>query len=709
MNKFALTAILIFFSARFLFSQNGANYELREIRIENSSFFSASQLKGAIYSKQTPHWIWKFLNSVSTDIGAEPLFFDRYEMESDLRIMKNLYRENGFFDAEISYKYFLDTNSKTADLSYRVNEGDPYLIRNLRLNSLNASADLAYAGMFREVTIHTNKRFSSDLIRENEDRMNEYLLNNGYMFSKIVKPIRIEMDTSEKRVDIHIDVIIGERYLINEIRVEKTGPGRDFVDNDLIAKLGGIKEGDYYNREKIRQAQTRLMRTKLFNSVFVNASTIDTNGNKVPLSIEGDIGLMNEFSPEVILNNQENAFNAGLGLNFSRKNFLGGARFFSAKTSFVMQDIFNVDYYRITKSVALTDTILQGYFDARISLEQPQMFSPYIFGSIEGYMNLNKRSEYNAATYGGKYILNFELPSYTFFNALSAYYNFETSKYVYRREFLTNAIMALFTRSNTMFDSVAINDAYRDAEARTLEDVSSYLGFETTANQTNDILFPSRGFSLYFMAEEGNFIPYLIGKIFNSEVKYPQFYKIVAASNFYINAYKSRTSLVAVKIKTGYIQSYSGEDIAISLNRRFFCGGSNSVRGWQARELAARKNGSAQFTAFTNQDLLAILNNAASIGGTMLFEGSIESRNRIVGDFGSAFFIDYGNVWDGYKKFQFNQVAVAVGFGLRYYSPVGPLRLDFGFKFHDPNKPGSFFKTSPFNDMQFHFGIGEAF
>ena len=76
-------------------------------------------------------------------------------------------------------------------------------------------------------------------------------------------------------------------------------------------------------------------------------------------------------------------------------------------------------------------------------------------------------------------------------------------------------------------------------------------------------------------------------------------------------------------------------------------------------------------------------------------------------------FIDYGNVWNNYDRFRYDEIAVSAGFGFRYYSDFAPIRVDFGFKAYNPNDTRGFFtrlKHSPFLDnLEFQIGIGEAF
>ena len=106
-------------------------------------------------------------------------------------------------------------------------------------------------------------------------------------------------------------------------------------------------------------------------------------------------------------------------------------------------------------------------------------------------------------------------------------------------------------------------------------------------------------------------------------------------------------------------------------------------------------------------------------GGTFLMEGSLELRRRFLENFGFALFADYGNTWLGHDQFMWNGVAVATGFGFRYYTPVAPVRIDLGFKFYDPNAPTNGTKRELFiwnnwdphffNNVVLQIGLGEAY
>ncbi len=104
---------------------------------------------------------------------------------------------------------------------------------------------------------------------------------------------------------------------------------------------------------------------------------------------------------------------------------------------------------------------------------------------------------------------------------------------------------------------------------------------------------------------------------------------------------------------------------AIPASRRFFAGGDNSIRGYDYRSLGPVENGDV-------------------IGGQHLAVASVEFQRPIVGNWSIATFFDIGNAW-GTDQFddQFDLVS-GTGFGLRWRSPIGPLRLDVAFPLEKP-------------------------
>jgi outer membrane protein insertion porin family len=134
---------------------------------------------------------------------------------------------------------------------------------------------------------------------------------------------------------------------------------------------------------------------------------------------------------------------------------------------------------------------------------------------------------------------------------------------------------------------------------------------------------------------------------------------------------------------------------ALPASERFYAGGGSSVRGFDQDVLGVP---------------LIIENDGLSLGGNGMVVLNLELRTRVMRlagrDFGIVTFVDGGNVFLNASDANLTQLRGTAGFGFRYNSPLGPIRLDYGFKF--TRLP---FGTSGMLEpgWTWHLSVGEAF
>ena len=125
------------------------------------------------------------------------------------------------------------------------------------------------------------------------------------------------------------------------------------------------------------------------------------------------------------------------------------------------------------------------------------------------------------------------------------------------------------------------------------------------------------------------------------------------------------------------------EDLPAS--ERFFAGGDTTIRGFALDTVGAPET---------------ISPSGFPRGGNGVLIMNVELRVPVAGDFGAAVFSDSGNVWERVTDFDITQLRGSVGFGVRYRSPIGPIRVDLGFKLD---------RRTGESRQVLHFSIGQAF
>ncbi|MBI2486966.1 MAG: outer membrane protein assembly factor BamA [Deltaproteobacteria bacterium] len=194
------------------------------------------------------------------------------------------------------------------------------------------------------------------------------------------------------------------------------------------------------------------------------------------------------------------------------------------------------------------------------------------------------------------------------------------------------------------------------------------LGIER--NTTDNILNPKRG-TVATASLESSF------RTLGSDVNYLKAF-------VELKGYKEFSKVVLAKrVSLGVIQPFgSSGTLDVPIFKRFFAGGSTTMRGFPFQELGPLDD---------NED---------PVGGNSLLLGSFEIRFPIYKDLGGVVFLDYGNVYPEEFDFKLDQIKYAVGTGLRYNTLVGPLRVDLGYALNPEPGIGRF---------QFFLSIGQAF
>lgn len=278
---------------------------------------------------------------------------------------------------------------------------------------------------------------------------------------------------------------------------------------------------------------------------------------------------------------------------------------------------------------------------AELSYTEPWLLATKTKADLNGFIEKRKEPGYDLKRYGFKFTLGKRLRNYTNLNL------------AYRYE-----IVKLSTEINP-------NLLKPDEKGNTRS-----LTFTVIRDSRDDLINTTRGsFSSLDIESAGTFLKGT-STFIKLTARYKYFYPL------------SNRLIVATALAGGWMSNFGVSD-EIPIQERFFTGGASSVRGFKEKYVGPQNE----------------LNNP--IGGTTLLNiNLLEFRYMFYKKLSAIAFLDLGNVWENRSALEKFDLRKGMGVGLRYNSPLGILRLDYGIKL-DRQADESF--------SEVYFSVGQAF
>jgi outer membrane protein assembly complex protein YaeT len=204
------------------------------------------------------------------------------------------------------------------------------------------------------------------------------------------------------------------------------------------------------------------------------------------------------------------------------------------------------------------------------------------------------------------------------------------------------------------------------------------LAFDLQRSTADNVLNAHRGYQLAFHAESAG---QLVAGTFG--------YNAVSADGRQYLAIGSDRLVLASRVQFGNIKPASDDPTKVPFSKKYFLGGATSIRGWGRYEVSPLVDG-------------------LPIGGNSMFAFSEELRAVLSGNLGGVLFLDAGNVWAPNWAIKLNDLRYAIGPGLRYQTPIGPIRFDIGYQLNPT--PDLLVNGVPqTRRWRMHFSIGQAY
>ena len=594
------------------------------------------------------------------------------KLKADIGSIKTLYKNEGHLNAEVRYSTY--ENKKGVRVVFNITENKKLYVKEITFEGNRAYTDEELGdlmetsewGLFHFIT--DSGVFNEDKLKQDTNRMMVFYLNSGYINARIGEP---EITHDREWIYVKIPIIEGKQFRIGNVKI--TGDTLTVPRSELMPQLQ-ITKKDYFDREAIIKdidKLTEVCSKEGYAYANIIPRTIPRDDEQkidVTYNIDkGDLVYINTISITGNTTTRDKVIRRQLAvvekelydssklktsyMKLSRLRYFEEVNFQTGKGA--DESLMDIDVHVMERSTGMF-SVGAGYSATDKMVLMTQISEQNLFGrgqtlGLSAYFGANKTS----------YELSFvepwlfDLPLWSKFeiwNTDKDYdsYDLQTKGFGATLgyplfEYVIGYVGYRLAMDNIINVESTASDDIKDQEGKT---TSSGVTLSLSRNTTDDRIFPSKGSKNRISAE-------VVGTIFQGDVS---FAKYIADSTWFFSM--PLDTVFGIHGKIGYIQELDGKEIPVF--DRFYLGGINSLRG--LREVGP-----------VDPDT------GCAIGGATMLNFNVEVVFPLIKDAGvkGVLFFDTGNAWN--SGYYLDDMRRTAGAGVRWYSPIGPLRLEWGY------------------------------
>jgi outer membrane protein assembly complex protein YaeT len=588
-------------------------------------------------------------------------YFSREEFEADLKRVVAFYRDRGYPDARVrSFDARLSDDQKSVRLRIDIEEGEPIRVERVVLTGLESLPEANRHDLETRLPLKVGAPLDRSLLQASREAAVDELKNHGYPLAAV--NVAESPGSSDRQRVVTYSAVPGRLAYVGRIEIAGTAS----VDDRIVRRQLTFRPGQLFQQSKLRESQRRLYSMELFNFVNVEAVTAvdiatasaetvgaENAADRIPTRVTVTEGKHRKVNFVADYGTTEKLRGE---IDWRHVNFFGGAR-----TAGVF-----ARYSAIDRGV-------------RLNLRQPYFFSPRYSFAVSGQSWFSDEPAYELTTTGGRATIARE---FTRSRSVLAPRQTTTLALTYANEWED------YTISNRALEDPTFRDELialgLDPRTGTGRGQLAALFLDAGRNTTDNLLDAKRGYVASLHLETA---ARWLGGDFD--------YREVSGEARYYQALGTRV-VAAVRGRAGSINSSGSEEELVPFFKRYFLGGATNLRGWGRYEVSP------------------LSGSGLPIGGQTFVNFSTELRFPfafrvpLLGSFGAVVFLDGGNVWTNPWDFNVNDLRYDVGPGLRYNTPIGPVRLDVGWQLN-PIEGLQVNGAAQKRALRVHFSIGQAF
>lgn len=661
MRAFLPVLLVAGFAAAPLTAQQEQPRVVRGLSFEGNHAIDGSTLSAAIATSNSS-WFARALLIRTLGLGARRTF-NELEFRRDVVRLLLLYRQSGYMNAMVDT--LVRREGGDVYVTFRIYEGEPVRLTALDVRGLDSVRNVA--ALKRALPLQVGDPFNRLLFQASADTIASWLGNRGYPYASVLRGF--DVDATARTARATLEAIPGPRMRIGEVVIS----GAQSADTATVRRMLSIKAGEWFSQDRLYQTQRDLYGLGMFRSV--NVVLADTTPPPA-----GD----STVRVQVRLNDSpRHRVRAGAGYGsldcfrvqggWTAYDFFGAARSLDLAAQLAKLGVgfptaggFQNNVCGSLHDDPTSDTV---NYNATVTLRQPAFLSPRHSASLAVFAE--RRSEFKAYT---RQAVGANLAV-----TLNA-----------RRDIPVTAGYG-YSIGRTTADPAVECSVFRVCDAGDQRLLASQRPFAALTvsgvrNRTNSLLDPSAGSLVTVSLMHAS-------RLVGSDTLYEFNRGQLEVSRYFP---LGRRGTFGWRVLAGTIVparqiTLSGESVRfVPPDQRFYGGGPNSVRGYARNELGPRVYVTDSLV-IQGPDTTYVNLRAAPTGGNTIFVLNAELRfaTPVLPDrMRVAVFADVGQVWErGDPLSNVNGVRVTPGVGVRFTTPLGPVRLDAAYNGY-PAEPG---------------------
>jgi outer membrane protein insertion porin family len=593
------------------------------------------------------------------------------------------YRRAGFLSARVLGWEIRDEDG-VRTLVYRIEEGPQTRVGDMIFTGNKAFGDAALRGA---IGLRQGGPFDPYAFEQGIESVRTLYARSGYVEAKVTGEPAFAAGTSAATVAVRVQE--GARFRVGQVFLQ----GNTRTGDDVLRRNLDLRTGDVLNPDELLAAQRKLYGLGIFGSVVVEVLSKDPQAQIANLIVkvqEKNNGSV-DFGLEV-----GSAEGVILSAEAAHRSLFGTARSLRARA----EVSYRFDNFRDPKS----SLPYPNEFRIETGYREPWLASTEWAGTVNLATERNRREK--------TYNLNSNQVAVGVDRAIGNRWRVLPHYWWEKDVFFPKRPPADCTEDDAGFDS---SDPFYGATPQPVRSDSAtrcdYNPNATDPTQVYDIPSNVNLGTYYVAGVESVFVGDYRNDRFaptnGSLITYRVFYAVPAlGSDFHfvrqdlaLGNYLELAPrwIVAAGIRTGYIGLLKPTESLIK-PQKYVLGGANSVRGFGLYEIFVPSGGGV---VESRED-----------GGRVMFNYQAELRFPLVWGLGGVLFQDAGQVWQDYDTVRLPLLYTA-GTGLRYDTPIGPIRLDVGWKLNRKDVPCAggpgTCDIDKVSRYEVHFAVGNAF